>query len=161
MSNEKREHCETAVKISDIKLPLNYTEEDILREIRRKLKNAPKDVRYKIIKKSVDARRREYVVYNITVAVYGVKGDKNLPVYEEGLALDGFLLKNGLTGKRGRVVVVGAGPSGLFAALTLAYGGVKVVLIERGSNVDKRTSDVNNFRNTLCLLYTSPSPRDP
>ena len=55
MSNEMREHCETAVKISDIKLPLNYTEEDILREIRRKLKNAPKDVRYKIIKKSVDA----------------------------------------------------------------------------------------------------------
>ncbi len=154
MSNEKREHCETAVKISDIKLPLNYTEEDILREIRRKLKNAPKDVRYKIIKKSVDARRREYVVYNITVAVYGVKGDKNLPVYEEGLALDEFLLKNGLTGKRGRVVVVGAGPSGLFAALTLAYGGVKVVLIERGSNVDKRTSDVNNFRNTLTGLNT-------
>lgn len=138
-----------AIKISDIKLPLDHTEEDILREIRRKIKNVPKDVKYKVVKKSIDARHREYIVYNLTLAVYGVKDVKKFPVYKEAITVDGYLTTNGLSNKSGRVVVVGAGPSGLFAALTLAFGGVKVILIERGSTVDRRSEDVHRFRATL------------
>ena len=39
-------------------------------------------------------------------------------------------------------VVVGAGPAGLFAALTLARAGVQPILIERGKPVEERTKSV-------------------
>ncbi len=42
-------------------------------------------------------------------------------------------------------VVVGAGPSGLFAALVLAEAGAEPIIIERGDPVDKRARTVNEF----------------
>ena len=42
-------------------------------------------------------------------------------------------------------VVVGAGPGGLFAALTLAMAGQRPILLERGRSVEKRKADVERF----------------
>lgn len=47
-----------------------------------------------------------------------------------------------------KVVVVGAGPAGLFAALYLARCGVPVVLVERGFDVDTRAGVVTHFEKT-------------
>lgn len=44
-----------------------------------------------------------------------------------------------------RVIVVGAGPAGLFAALWLAEAGVPVLLLERGGPVKERVDEVNGF----------------
>lgn len=44
-----------------------------------------------------------------------------------------------------RVLVVGMGPAGLFAALTLAKSGARVTLIERGKPVAERLQDVQRF----------------
>ncbi len=48
-------------------------------------------------------------------------------------------------GRRLRVLVVGMGPAGLFAALRLAQRGVTVTLIERGKPVAERVRDVERF----------------
>ncbi len=45
-------------------------------------------------------------------------------------------------GDREPVVVVGAGPAGLFAALTAAEAGLRVVLLEKGQGVEQRGRDI-------------------
>ena len=52
-----------------------------------------------------------------------------------------------------RPVVVGAGPSGLFAALALAESGARPIVIERGLSIDERGDRVKLF-NTLGILDT-------
>lgn len=44
--------------------------------------------------------------------------------------------------EKARVVVVGSGPAGLFAALVLAETGAKVTLVERGQAVEGRGKDI-------------------
>ena len=50
--------------------------------------------------------------------------------------------------RQARVVVVGAGPAGLYAALVLGTNGVKVDLIDRGAELKQRGTDVVRFHQT-------------
>jgi uncharacterized FAD-dependent dehydrogenase len=50
--------------------------------------------------------------------------------------------------KRARVVVVGAGPAGLYAALVLVANGVGVTVIDRGAGLRQRGKDLAGFLRT-------------
>ncbi len=133
------------LKISNIRLEID---EELTKEIIvRKLPIKPSEIlSFKLVKKSVDARKKTDIHYNCAVVVELKNEDKylklkNISKYEK------FQLKIPKVNSSVRPVIIGCGPAGLFAALYLAYSGLKPLLIERGSDVDKRIAAVENFWN--------------
>lgn len=86
----------------------------------------------RILKRSIDARQRNIFV-NLTVRAY-----VDEPCTE---ALYATIDYPDVTHAK-QVVVVGAGPGGLFAALRLIEGGLKPIVLERGQDVHERRKDI-------------------
>lgn len=86
----------------------------------------------RVLKKSIDARQRTIYV-NVKVQVF----INEVPDTQEYTPTE---YKN-VSGKP-QVIVVGAGPGGLFAALRLIELGLRPIVIERGKNVRERKEDL-------------------
>jgi len=89
---------------------------------------------YYITKQSIDARSRQQIWYNITLNVF-----VNEPFMQRAVNTLNFQSVQHATKK---VIVVGAGPAGLFAALKLIANGIKPIIIERGKDVRARRRDL-------------------
>lgn len=92
----------------------------------------------RILKRSIDARQR-HIYVNLKVRVY---------VNEQ--PHDDEYVKTEYPNVEGRqaVIVVGAGPGGLFAALRLIELGLRPIVLERGKNVHDRKKDLANITKT-------------
>jgi uncharacterized protein len=102
----------------------------------QELNISEKDIKHiEILKRSVDARQRVTKI-NLKVAVYVnepfLKKEENIPEYKD------------VTGKE-EVIIIGAGPAGLFAALQLIEKGLKPIVLERGKDVRARRRDLANL----------------
>ena len=89
---------------------------------------------FRILKKSIDARTIHPKI-NMTVAVFLTD--------EEPDALYNKSFDYQQVGDKEPVLIVGAGPAGLFAALKLLELGLKPVILERGRPINQRVEDVN------------------
>ena len=89
--------------------------------------------RVDIVRRSIDARQRRVAV-NLSVKVHVDDID------ESAVAIEPIEYGNVSDGKP--VVIVGAGPAGLFAALELIESGLKPIVLERGKDVDSRRRDM-------------------
>jgi uncharacterized protein len=89
---------------------------------------------FHILKKSIDARSRAQVWVNLTLNVF-----INEPFYER--TKHTLQLQNVHTAIK-KVVIVGAGPCGLFAALQLIELGIQPIILERGKDVKARRRDL-------------------
>ena len=103
-----------------------YNEQSILAYLRQEKGINAKAVR--VVKRSIDARQRTIFV-NLTVRAY-VGEEPPLQDFEPYIYKD--------VSERPSVIVVGAGPGGLFAALRLIELGLKPIVIERGKDVRER-----------------------
>ena len=129
----------TMQKLSGIKLKPHESLEDLVFKASKKAGFKRSEVKYfKLIKKSLDARDKSDVFFNCSVEISNKEYKPIEKVYNK-------------VEKQAHVLVVGAGPAGLFCALDLLRYGLSVTLIERGKSVDEREKSVSNFINNKIL----------
>ena len=92
----------------------------------------------RILKRSIDARQRQIFV-NLKVRVY-----VNEQPHDDEYVRTEYQNVEG----RPQVIVVGAGPGGLFAALRLIELGLRPIVLERGKDVHERKKDLANISKT-------------
>ena len=92
----------------------------------------------RILKRSIDARQRQIYV-NLKVRVY-----VNEQPHDDEFVRTEYPNVEG----KPQVIVVGAGPGGLFAALRLIELGLRPIVLERGKNVHDRKKDLANITKT-------------
>ena len=133
----------------DTKLPLNFSKNDINSRICSILPIGQNDIKdIQILKLSLDLTDKSQICHK---AAIGICLDMELeekfklikkvcsPVEDLSFSHKNYNIESL------HPVVVGAGPCGLFAALTLAEVGARPVVIERGLSIDEREKEVEKF----------------
>ena len=151
------------LKLGQLKLPVFGTEAEIRDKIIKTLrlksifKGDIPGFSFEIIRRSIDARAKPDIrhVYSLALCfdddeieryvLMKNKNNRDLGPYER---LIYTLPECGMERLSSRPVIIGAGPAGLFAAYALALKGFKPLIIERGSNVDRRSELVDRFWQT-------------
>ncbi|MBQ9325833.1 MAG: hypothetical protein IJ246_08685 [Clostridia bacterium] len=139
-------------RIQGVKVPLTCSEETLRSLLARQMHVSPSDLlSWTPVKKAVDARdkRDVHFVYTFDVTL--------TPHAEKRVRLTGTVTEVPAPAVLAHLspvppadppVVVGSGPAGLFAVLTLCESGIAPILLERGKDVDSRQQDIERFRTT-------------
>ena len=145
-------------RVTDIKVDLDRDPNGLPRQIAKKISVPVEEIRdVHVVRKALDAREKDrlFFVYTVDITL-SEKGTKLISRRKvPGLTLrepepdtelwPGARAGSGTTSFKNRPVVVGAGPAGIFAALTLARKGYRPLVFERGQDIETRTRDVEEF----------------
>ncbi|MAB25478.1 MULTISPECIES: NAD(P)/FAD-dependent oxidoreductase [Pseudomonas] len=137
------------IRINELQLPLDHPTDALRPAIVARLKITDAQlVDFTVFKRSYDARKKNSEI--TFVYIIDVTLDNEAPVLER-FADDRnvrpapdtayYPVAQAPEGLTERPLIIGFGPCGLFAALTLAQMGFKPIVLERGKDVRKRTKD--------------------
>ena len=109
---------------------------------------------FHVYRRSIDARRRDDIRFVYSVAAVTECTADPERIKGSGIVVDDYSAPVPVFGDKkitAPIMVVGAGPAGLFAALMLSEAGFKVNLIERGGSISDRKRAVADFLKTRKL----------
>lgn len=140
------------LKVRQVKIEVTSdNEETRINALCRKMNlNKEQIVFYEITKQSLDARDKNNILY---VYEFNVKTNNEEEYLRHNRNQDVVATNNEkyvfpkekTINYDKRIVIVGSGPAGLFAAYVLSENGYKPLIIERGKKVEQRIQDVENF----------------
>lgn len=132
------------LRINNIKIKKDISNTEVLEIAIKKFHIQKTDILdWHISKKSIDARKKDDVHYSYSIDLK-MKDENKYPKLDKikEFVFPTISVKNYFSKKP---IIIGAGPSGLFAALTLVQNGIKPIVIEQGQPVEKRKETVDNF----------------
>ncbi len=145
------------IQISQLKLPVDHTLEDLKRKAARALRIRPEEIKALTIRRqSLDARKKPELFYSYTVVVETERENQVLHKSKNSQAVlcrqeEYVFPEPGMETLAHRPVIIGCGPAGLFCGLMLARAGYRPLILERGQDVDSRRREVNRFWETGIL----------
>lgn len=120
--------------------------------VAKKLRCMPGEItQVTVVRRSIDARRKPtiYFVFTLDVTFHDeakiLRRCKSMKDVRPIKAVPDVQIVPGTQKLGKRPIVVGTGPAGLAAALTLAQYGYCPLVLERGKDVDSRAKDVEEF----------------
>lgn len=134
------------LKISNIKISVKekITEDLLIKKASKALRGTAINF-IRIAKKSIDARDKGDVYYIIAVEVSVDNEDRFLKFKNVSKVKKIKYAPISDCHMENRPVVIGFGPAGMLAGLTLARAGAKPIIFERGYSVEERQKAINEF----------------
>jgi len=137
------------LRLTEIRLPISHSEADIRVEIIKYLAIPENDlISYTIFRRGVDARKSQAIVFTYTIDLEAANEAELLSRFKNDPRLRTapdmsyhFVARVPENQLYTRPVIIGMGPSGLFAGLILAQAGFRPIILERGKAVRERTKD--------------------
>jgi uncharacterized protein len=141
----------TSLRLTEVKLPLDHTLQALNAAVCARLNLQPHDIRsITIFRRGFDARKKSDIHFIYTLDVETIDNAAVIARTHVGAKPDmryKFVTDASKAPDKNfkRPVIIGTGPCGLFAALTLAQMGFKPLVLERGKAVRERTKDTWGF----------------
>jgi uncharacterized FAD-dependent dehydrogenase len=123
----------------ELRIPVQVHQNEL--EIYVRKSTGIKDFSFQILRKSLDARNKRKICWQYKLGLES-------PEIKQGQKPEIPSLLIPKKKYSSTAVVIGSGPAGIFSALLLAESGMKVTLIERGSQVIKRKHSLDHFEKT-------------
>ncbi|MBF0228728.1 MAG: FAD-dependent monooxygenase [Desulfamplus sp.] len=142
-----------------LKMPTDYSDEELREAVKKELEIVKNNIyckpeldeklRFEILNKSLDARKKSDIHWVIRVGVDNLSSNSEI---ENSKHFGHQIFKEKLNipyrRREEKVIVVGSGPAGFFAAYLLQKAGFNTTIIERGSKVTKREALIKEFEST-------------
>ena len=139
------------IKLQNILISVDSPVKDAVSTVAKKLHIKPDTIKSAYIyRRSVDVRKKANPCFCYTFVVdffdkhienKVLKQNKNAVIFKD----TPYIWKKAIGTPLHRPIIIGSGPAGLFAALTLCKAGLPPIIIERGKPVEERTKDIDCF----------------